>query len=220
MKALIFGATGMVGSEVLKFCMGSDSITNVLTVGRRPTGKSHQKIKEIEHENFLDFSALRNELEAVDIIYYCLGVYQNKVSKEDFWKITVDYQVALIRELEKVERDITFCLFGALGADPKERSPALFAKAKGRAERLLMESKLAKKFIFRPGFINPDNGLRSDIWVKLFQPIFWLFPFIGVDASRLGKVIAQVGIEGYGKTILNNKDIRTFILTSVPSNNS
>jgi uncharacterized protein YbjT (DUF2867 family) len=212
MNALILGATGMVGSEVLKACLASDSITSVLAVGRKLTGQSHPKLKEIAHENFLDFSPLQYELEKVNIVYYCLGVYQNKVSKEDFWQITVEYQVALIIELEKMGSDITFCLFGALGADPKERSPFVFAKAKGRAERLLMESKLAQKYIFRPGYIHPDNGFRSDIWVKLFQPVFRMFPFIGVDASRLGKVIAHVGIEGYKKTILENKDIRTAVI--------
>ena len=208
MIALILGATGVVGSEVLKHCLDSNQITSVLALGRSPTGKTHPKLREIEPESFLDFSALQNELGKIHIIYYCLGVYQNKVSKDDFWKITVDYQYALIRELEKLENKITFCLFGAMGADPKKRSPLLFAKAKGRAERVLMESKLDRKYVFRSGCINPDNGFRKDIWLTLFQPIFRLLPFIGVDASHLGKVIAQVGIAGYEKTILENKDIR------------
>ena len=203
----------MVGSEVLKHCLDSNQITSVLTLGRRSTGKTHPKLREIEHENFLDFSALQNELETIHIVYYCLGVYQNKVSKDDFWKITVNYQQALIKELEKVENKITFCLFGAMGADPKERSPMLFAKAKGRAERVLMESKLDRKYIFRPGYIHPDNGFRKDIWVTLFHPIFRLLPFIGVNASHLGKVIAQIGITGFEKMILENKDIRTINIT-------
>jgi uncharacterized protein YbjT (DUF2867 family) len=210
MNVLILGATGMVGSEVLKYCLKSNNISNVLVIGRRTTGTTHSKLKEIEHENFLDFSVVNNELEKVDVVYYCLGVYQNKVSKEEFWKITVDYQDALIKELRN---DITFCLFGAQGADQKERSPFLFAKAKGRAERILIESNLARKYIFRPGFINPDNGFRNDIWVKLFQPLYKLFPFIGIDASHLGKVIAQVGIAGHEKTILENKDLRQVKIT-------
>lgn len=211
MNALVLGATGMVGSEVLNHCLVSDQITSVLALGRKSTGITHPKLNEIAHENFLDFSSLQDELKKIDIVYYCLGVYQNKVSKDDFWKITVDYQNALILELEKTGREITFCLFSAMGADPKERSFMLFAKAKGRAEKLLTESKLARMYIFRPGYIHPDNGFRNDIWVKLFQPIFRLFPSIGVNATHLGKVIAQVGITGFDKTILENKDIRAAI---------
>ena len=208
MKALILGATGMVGSQVLKHSLNNDAISGVISVGRRTTGVSHAKLKEIEHNDFLDFSTLSDELKQIDICFFCLGVYQTKVSKKKFWEITVDYQDALVRELEKTGSEITFCLFGAQGADPKERSPILFAKAKGRAERKLMESQLAKKYIFRPGFINPDKDSRSDIWVKLFQPIYWFLPFIGVDASELGQVMVSVGLNGNEKTVLENRDIR------------
>jgi nucleoside-diphosphate-sugar epimerase len=207
-RALIIGTTGMVGAEVLKACLASDNIKRVLTICRRKSGISHSKLKEVLHDNFHDFSSVQDELKEVDIVYYCLGVYQNQVSKEKFWEITVDYQEALLRSLEKSEKEITFCLFSAQGADPKERRPILFAKAKGRAERKLMESKLAKKYIFRPGFINPDNGSRSDIWVKLFQPVYRMLPFIGIDASDLGKVMVNVGLKGYDQLILENKDIR------------
>jgi uncharacterized protein YbjT (DUF2867 family) len=208
-RVLILGATGMVGSQVLKQCLDNDAIVQVVSIGRRPTGIHHPKLREIEHQNFLNFSPLAEEFKNIDLCFFCLGVYQSKVSKEQFWKITVDYQDALVQELEKTGREIIFCLFGAQGADPKERSPILFAKAKGRAEKHLMESKLAKKYIFRPGFINPDKDSRSDIWVKLFQPIYRLLPFIGVDASDLGQVMVSVGVNGYEKTILENRDIRT-----------
>jgi uncharacterized protein YbjT (DUF2867 family) len=208
MKALILGATGMVGSEVLKACLASDQITNVLSIGRRKSGISHSKLKEMRHDNFLNFSSIQDVFIDVDVVYYCLGVYQNQVSKEEFWKITVDYQEALIRSLEKSAKEITFCLFSAQGADPKERMPILFAKAKGRAERKLIESRLAKKYIFRPGFINPDNGARSDIWVKLFLPIYRILPFIGIDASELGRAMVSVGLRGCDHPILENKDIK------------
>ena len=91
MKALILGATGMVGSQVLKQCLDNDAIRQVVSIGRRQAGIDHPMLKEIIHENFLDFSTLADELQQIDICYYCLGVYQSKVSKEKFWEITVDY---------------------------------------------------------------------------------------------------------------------------------
>jgi uncharacterized protein YbjT (DUF2867 family) len=84
MNALVLGATGMVGSEVLKHCLISDQITSILALSRNPTGTTHPKLNEIAQENFLDFSSLQDELKKIDIVYYCLGLYQNKVSKEDF----------------------------------------------------------------------------------------------------------------------------------------
>ncbi|MEM7180664.1 MAG: hypothetical protein AAF518_07115 [Spirochaetota bacterium] len=55
-----------------------------------------------------------------------------------------------------------------------------------------------------------------DIWVKLFQPIFKVFPSIGVNATTLGKVIFDVGIEGFGSIILSNRDILEY--HTIPKN--
>ena len=49
MNVLILGGTGMVGSEVLKFCLNSDHIASVQVVGRKKTGENHPKLKEIKH---------------------------------------------------------------------------------------------------------------------------------------------------------------------------
>ena len=155
MEVLILGATGMVGSEVLVQCLANDKIQNVLTAGRRMSGIQHPKLKEIEHSNFLEFSALEAELSQVNICFYCLGVYQSQVSKEEFWEITVDYLRAMISTFERTNKNVRFCLFSAQGASTSERSPIRFAKAKGRAENILLASELSEKYIFRPGLIVP-----------------------------------------------------------------
>jgi uncharacterized protein YbjT (DUF2867 family) len=80
MDALIFGATGMVGTEVLHQCLDSDQIDKVVTIGRHATGVVHPELVEIEHQNFLDFSSMETELTQADICFYCLGVYQNQVA--------------------------------------------------------------------------------------------------------------------------------------------
>jgi hypothetical protein len=38
MKAILFGATGMVGQGVLRECLVDDGVTEILSVGRSPTG--------------------------------------------------------------------------------------------------------------------------------------------------------------------------------------
>ena len=56
MKVILFGATGMVGQGVLRECLGDPDVTGVLAIGRGPTGKSHAKLRDVLHENFLAFS--------------------------------------------------------------------------------------------------------------------------------------------------------------------
>jgi nucleoside-diphosphate-sugar epimerase len=214
MKALIFGATGMVGSEVLHLCLENEKFERVVTVGRRLTGISHSKLEEIEHDNFLDFSSLKETFSEVDVCFYCLGVYQAKVNKEKFWEITVDYLNALLDTMERVEKEITFCLFSAQGADPSEKSPIRFAKAKGRADKRLIDSSLKSKYIFRPGFIAPGRrGPKPMISSIIFKQIYKLLPFIGIDAPDLAKVMLHVALNGNENIIFENGQMRTISKT-------
>ena len=211
-QVAIFGATGMVGSEALDLCLRSHNVESLISIGRRRTGLDHPKLVEIEHRNFLDYSSIENNLRDRDSCLYGLGIYQAQVSKEKFWEITVDYLDALIKTLEKTNPEIRFCLFSAQGASRSERSFMRFAKAKGRAENLLLRSQLAEKFIFRPGYIKPGpKHLNTTISAKAFEPIYRLFPAIGVDAEVLAKAIVDVGLQGQEKTVFENRDLRMFI---------
>ncbi len=209
MDALIFGATGMVGTEILHLCLDAEPIDRIVSIGRRSTGINHPKLVEIEHRNFLDLSPVEAELSQAGICFYCLGVYQNQVPADAFWEITVDYLKELVDVLQMVNQEIMFCLFSAQGADPTERSPFRFAKAKGRAEKLLMDSRIRKKYIFRPGFINPGRKSAQTAWSGWGATLFYrLIPSIGIDAEDLAKVMVFVGLNGSAKPELSNREMR------------
>jgi len=57
-RAIITGATGMVGEGVLHECLHHPDVESVLSISRRSCGVRHEKLKEILHEDFSDFSAL------------------------------------------------------------------------------------------------------------------------------------------------------------------
>ena len=209
MNVVLFGATGMVGTEVLHQCLRSDEIDRILAIGRHTTGLDHPKLRDIEHRNFLNFSSLETELSQAEICFYCLGVYQNQVTADRFWEITVDYLAALIGTLERANRNLIFCLFSAQGADPSEKSPFRFAKAKGRAERILSESGIIQKYIFRPGFINPGRKTPQAGWSgRVAKSVYRLIPSLGIDAEDLATVMIDVGLTGNAKRILSNGEMR------------
>jgi uncharacterized protein YbjT (DUF2867 family) len=209
MIATIFGATGMVGIEVLHQCLTDPGIHEVIAIGRRPSGTVHPKLREIPLTDFTEYSALEGDLAKTDIVFYCLGVYQGMVPEEQFWEITCTYPQHLIEALERVRGEVTFCLFSAQGADPSERSRFLFAKAKGRAERILTESRLAARYIFRPGFINPGRrAAKSRVPAWVAQPFYKLIPAMGIDAAALARVMVHIGLEGASESVFENRDIR------------
>ncbi len=215
MKAIIFGASGMVGTEVLSECLSNDYITTVVSVVRKASGIEHPKLTEIEHLDYTDYSALSMDLMDADVCYFCIGVYQNRVSKEMLWEITVDYVAALILKFEDLNLKVRFCLFSAQGADPRERTPMLFAKAKGRAERILFESKIGDSYAFRAGFINPvkKSGI-SGLALFFFRIVYKILPSVGINADDLGKTMVEVGIRGHEMKIFENRDLRTMIRPS------
>jgi len=67
-NAIITGATGMVGRIVLQECLQSDEIGKVISISRRPTGKTDSKVQEIIHEDFQDFSSLEDLFQNIDIL--------------------------------------------------------------------------------------------------------------------------------------------------------
>ena len=213
-KALITGATGMVGRQALNALLENDAIGEVISVGRRKTGVVHAKLREIEHADFLDLGPLRSQLNGIDLCIYCLGVYQKQVSAEQYVVITCKFQEAMSDLLQETSPGLTFCLFGAMGADPSGKSRIKFARVKGEAENLLMKTAFPKKYIFRPGYIHPTGErMPPGIMYKLMKPIGWLaltlFKGSGITDRDLGHSMVKVGLEGkLPNGVLENRAIR------------
>ena len=59
--SLAGGATGMIGQGVLRECLIDPGVESVLSVGRTSTAQEHPKLRELIHENFLDYSDIAGE---------------------------------------------------------------------------------------------------------------------------------------------------------------
>ncbi|HEY0133024.1 MAG TPA: hypothetical protein VGB85_03055 [Nannocystis sp.] len=71
MKVILFGSTGMVGQGALRECLLDPGVTDVIAVTRAPTGLQHEKLREVVHHDFTDFSNLQLD---GDACFWCLGV--------------------------------------------------------------------------------------------------------------------------------------------------
>ena len=208
-KVLIFGATGMVGSHVLKNCLANQKITKITIVVRKKAPVTSKKVTQIIHHDFGTISQIKNKLKNNDICFYCIGVYQNTVPKDIFIKITYDYLRNIAQAV--ASKGLTFCLFSAQGANPN--SKILFAKWKGKAEHALQSLPFKKIYIFRPGYISPRSKRKSPtIYEPLFEPIFpllnLLVPNYCTTAENLAKAMVTTAVNGSNKLIFENKDIR------------
>ena len=212
-RVLLTGATGMVGSNVLKACLDSERIGTVISLLRRPSGITHPKLKEVIIENFLDYSGREKLFEDIDIAHFCLAVYAGKVSKADYRIITVDFARAFAEMLKSQSPGATFCLFGAAGADASEKSRMMFARDKGAAENAIQEQEFPEAYVFRPGYIYPvqkriEPNLTYRITRRLYPLLKTLVPNGVISSEHLGRAMVHTGLNGGEKIIFENKDIR------------
>lgn len=199
----------MVGTEVYHACLEDSRVSAVTSVVRRPLGPPHTKAREIVHADFKNLAPLADALRDTNLIIYCVGVYTGRVPDDEFIEITCNHLERLLGVLASIQSRATFCLFSAQGADQSEQSRLIFARAKGRAENMLLSSALPAKYIFRPGYIAPGrrkSRTRIPDWLAL--PVYRMVPWIGVDARDLARVMVNVGIIGADLTIFENNDIR------------
>jgi uncharacterized protein YbjT (DUF2867 family) len=212
-KVVITGSTGMVGSIVLQLCLDSAEMSEIVSLVRKPTSIQHSKYKEVVITDFLhyqDQAALFND---VNIVYYCLGAYTGSVPADEFRIINYDYPLNLAKVIHEKSNNATFCLLSGQGADRTEKSTMQFARDKGAIENALSALYFGSFYSFRPGYIYPIKKRKEpNTFYVISRMIYPLLKFLGKSLSitdqQLAKTIFNVGLNGYSKEILENKDMR------------
>ena len=99
MNVLIFGATGMIGSGVLRECLDDSSIESVLVVGRSSCAITHAKLNELVHPDLFDCSAIKHDLQGFDACFFCLGVSAAGLDESAYHRLTYDLTIAVAETL-------------------------------------------------------------------------------------------------------------------------
>ncbi len=162
-RVLIFGATGTVGAGALLECLDHPEIGEVLCIVRRPTGRSHSKLREIIHGDFLDYASIAADLRDIDGCFWAVGTRSSGLSEQDYIRVEHDYVVAAARALHKQNPQCCFVFGSGTGADETENSRQLWARVKGRAENAVLGMGFKQALIFRPGTIAPRRGIKHNV---------------------------------------------------------
>lgn len=211
-RAVITGATGMVGEGVLMECLNNPMVEAVLVVTRRPLGMQHPKLREVVHANFFSTASIAHEFKGYNACYFCLGVSSLGMNERDYTKATHTLTTSFAREMAAQEPGIAFCYVSGAGTDSTEAGRNMWARVKGKTENDLMKMPFRKVFAFRPGFIKPAAGQSKTH--NFYKYIGWMFP-LGrklypkgfCTMNELAKAMIEVTANGYEKTILEGNDI-------------
>jgi uncharacterized protein YbjT (DUF2867 family) len=214
-NVIITGASGMIGGLVLDMCLNDSEVEKVTSIVRRTSGKTHPKLLEVVHTNFLDYSDITGHLKNQDTCFFCIGVYTGAVPNEEFRKITVDFTEAFAKVLRENSDKTTFCFLSGQGADRTEKSRTMFARDKGAAENILLGLGFENTYLFRPGYIYPSTPRKEPnatykLMRWLYKPVLSkLYPNIGIPSEDLAAAMVETGLHSGDKSTLENRDIRT-----------
>jgi uncharacterized protein YbjT (DUF2867 family) len=216
MKVILFGATGMVGQGVMRECLIDPKVETVLAVGRSPTGVQNAKLREIVHDNFLDFSTIESQLAGYDACFFCLGVSSVGMSEERYRHLTYDITLAAATTLSRLNPGMVFVYVTGQGTDSTEQGRLMWARVKGKTENDLLKLPFKAAYMFRPAGIQPLHGVRSrTAWVQAIyvvaSPLLtWLdrvAPKYMTTTEQVGRAMIKVARDGYPKPVLESEDI-------------
>lgn len=214
MKAIITGSTGMVGRAVLLECLGSNQVEEVLIINRHPLGMEHPRLKEIVHNNFKDFSSVKNQLKNYDACFHCMGISAIGLSEEKYADITYNMTEVLAKTLYSLNPDMVFNYVSGTGTDSTEKGRIMWARVKGKTENMVLNMGFKDAYAFRPGIILPEKGIKSRTgWYNTFYVIARpLFPLLKkmksvTTTTNVGKAMINSVIYPQQLKHLENPDI-------------
>jgi uncharacterized protein YbjT (DUF2867 family) len=216
MKVILFGATGMVGQGVLRECLLDPDVTGVLAVGRSASGQVHAKLREVQHDDFLDFSAIESELAGFDACFFCLGVTSVGLSEERYRQLTYGITMAAATTLAKLNPGMVFIYVTGAGTDSTEQGRVMWARVKGKTENDLLKLPFRAAYMFRPAAIQPLHGVRSKTaWYQAIYvvaaPLLTLLnriaPKYVTTTEQVGRAMIRVAKQGFSKPVLESEDI-------------
>ncbi|MEI6945817.1 NAD(P)H-binding protein [Paraflavisolibacter sp. H34] len=153
--AIVIGATGLVGSQVVTALLGDERIERVKIFVRRPSGRRHAKLEEF----IIDFDAPRNweHLVTGSVLFSALGTTLRKAgSKGAQFRIDYTYQYLFARAAAR-NGVPSYVLVSSAGASPDSR--LFYSRMKGELDRDIQKLSFQKISILRPGLL---TGQREE----------------------------------------------------------
>lgn len=153
--ALVAGATGLVGSELLKQLLKSTIYSKVIILVRRQVDMSHPKLV-VQQVDFDHLSNHRDQIKCDDL-FLCLGTTMKKAGSRDEF-IRVDYTIPMILANIAYQNGAKQCLLvSSVGAQAD--SLIFYNKVKGQLEDDLKDINYWAIHIFQPSLL---LGMRNE----------------------------------------------------------
>jgi uncharacterized protein YbjT (DUF2867 family) len=192
-KAILFGASGFVGTYLLNDLLNNSNYEEVTIVVRKDLNIRHPKLK-ILIGDYRSLSDLKKHIVADDV-FITLGTTKKKTPKQDeYYRIDHDYPVLAAKIAQENEATSVF-IITSIGAN--SNSSVFYIRTKGETERDIIALNFKHTHIFRPSMIMGNRKEKSSaeriflkIW-KVINPVFIgkMNKYKGLSAEKIAKAM-------------------------------
>ncbi|WHY95181.1 NAD(P)H-binding protein [Peribacillus simplex] len=202
--ALILGATGLVGTQLVKELSNSKIYSEIHLLTRSEMKFTDPKciVHVVDFDNLSKYA----DLFKVSDVFICLGTTIKKAkSKEAFRKVDYDYVIEATKMVKTVNVE-KLLVITAMGANSK--SKFFYSRVKGDVEGTLQHLELNTVHIFRPSLLLGDRKeFRAGEKISGLISTFAKYVFVGpirpyraIEANKVAAAMyaaAQTTAKGY-----------------------
>ncbi|MEY8760862.1 NAD(P)H-binding protein [Chryseobacterium tongliaoense] len=208
MKALVIGATGATGKDLVSQLLNDKDFEKVDIFVRKPLDIQNDKL----NVHVVDFEKPEEWKDSVrgDVAFSCLGTtLKTAGSKEAQKRVDFDYQYEFAKAAKENEVD-DYILVSAYGASPK--SKIFYSKMKGELEEAVKQLHFNKITIFKPGMLERKDSDRTGEVLGSRVIKF---------ANKLGLLESQKPLptEVLAKAMINSSKIKSYGYSSIKLGN-
>jgi uncharacterized protein YbjT (DUF2867 family) len=199
-KAVIAGASGLIGNLLLEHLLNHPDFNEVLVLVRKKIDLQHTKLKQV----IVDFDNLSNYESEITghALFCCLGSTRKKTPDlKTYRKIDHDYTIQLAKIAAKNSMQ-QFHLVSALGANP--RSSNFYTKLKGETEQDLKQVNMPAIYIYQPSLLTgnrKEKRFAERIFMKLAK---WINPLLIGRLKKYRSIAADTVAQAMVKQALKN----------------
>lgn len=192
-KAILFGASGFVGSYLLDELLNDADYEKVMIVVRKNLNISHPKLETIIG-NYHSLPDLKRNIVA-DEIFITLGTTRkNTPDKGEYYQTDHDYPV-LAAKIAKEKGAKSVFVVTAVGANAN--SGIFYVKMKGEIERDIIALDFEHMHIFRPSMLmgnRKEHRPLEKTFIKIWSVINRIFigklnRYRGIDGAAVAKAM-------------------------------
>ena len=212
--AILFGATGLVGENLLDLLIRNDNYSKIKIFTRKKISNKNPKL-ELHIIDFTQINKYENLISGNDC-FFCIGTTRKQTpNKIDY--INTEYELPVkIAKIAKENNVESFIYVSSGGANKNSKN--LYLQNKGRAEQEIVKSSFNFTAIIQPSLLlgnRNENRIGERIAQFIFKKLSFLFigklrPFKAIQAVNVAKAILKITENQYKDIYFTSDKLEDF----------